>query len=79
MMDKFIGREAVFSPKIIIVDEEGKYQMTTNRSRLPKIRKLKKAQLLGYELNGNELPITNPANHKEMLDSLFEEYDKIKK
>lgn len=79
IMDKFIGREAVFSPKIIIVDEEGKYQMTTNRSRLPKIRKLKKAQLLGYELNGNELPITNPANHKEMLDSLFEEYDKIKK
>ncbi len=41
------------------------------RSRLPKIRKLKKAEFLSYELNGDEMPITNPAEHKTKLDKLF--------
>ncbi|MCK9254848.1 MAG: KamA family radical SAM protein [Bacteroidales bacterium] len=72
IMDKFIGRSDVFKPRLIIVDENGKYITTTNRDGLPKLKKLKKAELLNYELNGHGLPITNPKKHENLLNKLFE-------
>ena len=41
IMDKFIGRSDVFKPRLIIVDENGKYITTTNRDGLPKLKTLK--------------------------------------
>jgi lysine 2,3-aminomutase len=46
IMDKFIGRKGVFLPKIIIVDKKGNHIETTNRTKLPKLEKLKKSMLL---------------------------------
>ena len=46
IMNKFIGRKGVFLPKLIIVDENGKHVETTNRTRLPSLEKMKKADLL---------------------------------
>ncbi|MCA1760629.1 MAG: KamA family radical SAM protein, partial [Bacteroidales bacterium] len=45
IMDKFIGRKGVFLPKVIIVDDEGKYIETTNRTKLPLIENNKKSNL----------------------------------
>ena len=71
IMDTFIGRKGVFLPKVIIVDNEGKHIETTNRTKLPTIEKLKKSELLGYDLNLNDMPLTNPANISEVLDKQF--------
>ena len=61
IMDEFIGRPGVFLPKVIIVDDEGRHIETTNRSNLPVHEKIKKADLLGYLIHENDMPLTNPA------------------
>lgn len=71
IMDDFIGKEGVFLPKVIIVDENGNYIETTNRTKLPILSKLKKSVLLNYELYDNELPLTNPALIKNTLNELY--------
>ncbi|MDI3527177.1 MAG: lysine 2,3-aminomutase, partial [Tenuifilum sp.] len=70
-MDKFIGRKGVFVPKIILVDEEGNRIETTNRTKLPQFEKQKKAKLLGYKVDKNGMPITNPATIASELDQLY--------
>jgi len=71
IMDRFIGREGVFLPKLIIVDKDGNHIETTNRTKLPSLEKMKKAELLGYEVDDNGMPVTNPASIKEKLDIQF--------
>jgi len=79
IMDKFIGRKGVFVPKIIIVDKQGNYIETTNRTKLPRFEKQKKAVLLDYETNSSGMPITNPAKITKKLDELYKnsEYSKL--
>lgn len=72
IMDRFIGRSGVFLPKIIITDKDGRHIETTNRTKLPHIKKQKKAMLLGYEVGSDNMPITNPAEKEEVLDKYFE-------
>src|SRR5665648_63436 len=50
IMDAFIGRKGAFLPKLIIVDNEGKHIETTNRTKLPTFERIKKSELLGYDL-----------------------------
>lgn len=71
MMDKFIGRKGVFLPKVIIVDNEGNYIETTNRTRLPAIENSKKSELLEYQLHDNEMPLTNPSVLSDELERQF--------
>lgn len=71
IMDKFIGRKGVFLPKVIIVDNEGKYVETTNRTKLPFIENNKKSKLLDYELHDNEMPLTNPSEISDELEKRF--------
>ncbi len=73
IMDNFIGRKGVFLPKVIIVDEEGKHIETTNRTKLPRIEKLKKTELLEYDLFKNDMPLINPMNINDLLET---EYNK---
>lgn len=78
IMDRFIGREKVFVPKVIIVDESGNHLETTNRTDLPKFENLKKSDLLNYDLTDTEMPLTNPAEIAEELQIKFEESRKNK-
>ncbi len=71
IMDKFIGRTGVFLPKVIIIDGEGQHVETTNRTKLPEINQLKKSQLLEYNLNANNMPLTNPADIENELEEQF--------
>jgi lysine 2,3-aminomutase len=71
IMDKFIGKKGVFLPKVIIIDEDGNHIETTNRTKLPEFETLKKANLLGYDIFENDMPITNPAMIKDKLDELY--------
>jgi len=72
IMDKFIGREGVFLPKVIIIDSDGTHIETSNRTNLPVIEKFKKAEKLGYELFNDNMPLTNPADIADELDKGFE-------
>jgi lysine 2,3-aminomutase len=71
IMDKFIGRKGVFLPKVIIVDEKGRIVETTNRTKLPAIENSRKAELLEYELYDNDMPLTNPAEIADKLETKF--------
>jgi lysine 2,3-aminomutase len=71
-MDRFIGRKGVFVPKIIIVDKNGDRVETTNRTKIPNITNLKKADFLNYEASKGELPLNNPHEISEKLDKGFE-------
>ncbi|MBN2762518.1 MAG: hypothetical protein JXR41_05475, partial [Bacteroidales bacterium] len=73
IMDKFIGRKGVFLPKVIIIDKDGNHIETTNRTRLPRYEKLKKSNLLGYEVFKDNMPLTNPV---DIQNELEEEYKK---
>lgn len=73
VMDNFIGRKGVFLPKVIIVDDKGKHIETTNRTKLPKIERLKKSVLLDYEIYRNDMPLTNPADLSDELEKQFSE------
>jgi lysine 2,3-aminomutase len=75
VMNRFIGRKGVFLPKVIIVDKKGKHIETTNRTRLPIVEKLKKSELLGYEVSNKNMPLTNPA---EIVNELEEQFIKSK-
>ncbi len=79
IMDEFIGRKGVFLPKVILVDDNGKHVETTNRTNLPKLEKFKKAALLGYKLFREDMPLTNPADIGEELESQFSlsKYNKL--
>ncbi|MFA5288630.1 MAG: KamA family radical SAM protein [Bacteroidales bacterium] len=72
IMDEFIGRKGAFLPKLIIVDSEGKHIETTNRTKLPKIEKMKKSELLGYDLFDKDMPLTNPTDIADELEKQFE-------
>ncbi|HSO86274.1 MAG TPA: hypothetical protein VLQ91_06975, partial [Draconibacterium sp.] len=71
IMDKFIGRKGVFLPKVIIVDDDGQYIETTNRTKLPAIENIKKSKLLEYDLHDNQMPLTNPADISDELEERF--------
>lgn len=72
IMDKFIGRKGVFVPKVIIIDEAGNHIETTNRTKLPRIANLRKADYLDYDLYKSGMPLTNPADIADELQREFE-------
>ena len=72
IMDAFIGRGGVFSPKLIVVDNTGKHLKTTNRERLPELNNINKSELLGYTLHTTEMPLTNPMDALDELNTAFE-------
>ena len=72
IMDSFIGRPGVFLPRMIIVDNEGHYVETTNRTKLPRISKMKKSLLLGYKPYKGGMPLTNPAEIEAELLRMYE-------
>lgn len=71
IMDAFIGRKGVFLPRIIIVDSAGNHIETTNRTKLPAFERSRKTELLGYQLYSKDMPLTNPHEIEEILDSEF--------
>jgi len=71
IMDAFIGRKGAFLPKLIIVDGDGNHIETTNRTKLPSIDKIKKSELLGYNLQDNDMPLTNPTDIRDILEEEF--------
>lgn len=75
IMDAFIGRSGVFVPRLIIVNKRGKHIETTNRLKLPSLEKIKKSELLGYELHGKIMPVTNP---NEILDEIQQKFRESK-
>ena len=79
IMDAFIGRKGVFLPRLIIIDDDGNHIETTNRTKLPVLEKMKKADLLGYELNDGGMPLTNPTAVADELEKLFGDSAFVKK
>ena len=71
IMDAFIGRSGVFLPKVIIVDEKGKYIETTNRTSLPSLEQMRKSTLLSYKTEDNGIPLTNPMDIADELEKRF--------
>lgn len=71
IMDAFIGRKGVFLPKVIIIDKNGNHIETTNRTKLPQFEKIKKSELLGYDLHENNMPLTNPADISQKLEKQY--------
>lgn len=71
IMDSFIGRTGVFTPKIIIIDENGKYMETTNRTHLPSLEHMRKSVLLDYKTEEDGMPLTNPRDMAEKLEQRF--------
>jgi lysine 2,3-aminomutase len=72
IMDDFIGRPGVFLPKVILVDQDGRHIETTNRTKLPTLEKLKKSSQLNYTVReGDNAPLTNPAEIAETLEELY--------
>lgn len=74
IMDNFIGRKGVFVPKLIVVDNEGRHIETTNRTKLPRLEKTKKAQLLGYDIFKGDMPLTNPKDIEGELEEQFKDF-----
>ncbi len=74
IMDKFIGKKGCFFPCLNIIDENGEYIETTNRSwgLMPKMNNENKSFLLNYETQEDGMPITNPYKYTEKFDKLFE-------
>lgn len=73
IMEKFIGRKGVFLPKIIIVDDAGNHIETTHRTKLPLHEQVKKSKLLGYDIFKGDMPLTNPADIYNELETKFRE------
>ncbi len=71
IMERFIGRKKVFLPKLILIDDKGDYIETTNRTKLPKIEKMKKAEMLDYELFKKNMPLTNPMSNIKQIEVEF--------
>lgn len=74
IMDKFIGKEDVFVPKMIILGDYGEYLKTSNKDKLPLLSKKKKSQLLNYQLFDSDMPLTNPYLIENELEHLFAEW-----
>ncbi len=70
-MDKFIGREGVFKPCLLLFDEKGNYLRMTNRDTLPHFTNTEKAHLFEYGAREDGMPITNPHVLKDELDDLY--------
>ena len=75
IMDEFIGIMGAFLPKLIIVDSNGEHIETTNRTKLPSLGKIKKSELLVYDLFDKNMPLTNPA---DIVDDLEKQFKKSK-
>jgi lysine 2,3-aminomutase len=75
IMNKFIGREGVFVPKVIIIDKQNNRLETTNRTRLPAFERSKKSRLLEYDVHIHGMPLTNPL---DIVDKLEREFSKSK-
>ncbi|NCA76663.1 MAG: KamA family radical SAM protein [Alphaproteobacteria bacterium] len=75
IMDEFIGRKGAFLPKLIIVDKKGKHIETTNRTKLPTLERIKKSELLGYDLFDKNMPLTNPTDIADELDNQFGQFE----
>jgi len=73
IMDEFIGRSGAFLPKLIIVDDQGRHVETTNRTKLPTLEKIRKSEVLGYKLHEKDMPLTNPSDIADELETLFKE------
>ena len=71
IMERFIGRKGVFLPKIIIVDDDGNHIETTYRTKLPVLERFKKSKMLGYEVFRGDMPLTNPADIYDELETRF--------
>lgn len=71
IMDSFIGRKGAFLPKLIIIDDKGQHVETTNRTRLPILEKIKKSELLEYDLFDKNMPLTNPTDIEDELEKQF--------
>ncbi len=69
-MDAFLGRPNIFKPAVIIVDENGNPVRITRR-RLPELTNALKADLLGYNMESDNMPLINPAEKKEDLDRAY--------
>ena len=67
VMDDFIGRSNVFKPAVIIVDEKD-VPVRTTRRRLPELTNEIKADLLSYSKQEDNMPLTNPATIKDVLN-----------
>lgn len=79
IMDEFIGRKGVFLPKIIITDNKGRAMETTNRTKLPVFGNERKSDLLGYQLYNHKMPVTNPAEITDKLETKFQKSKYFKK
>ena len=77
IMDEFIGRSGVFLPKLIIVDDKGRHVETTNRTKLPTLEKIKKSEVLGYKLHDKNMPLINPADIADELETLFKDSPEV--
>lgn len=75
IMDKFLGREGLFKPRVIIIDEKGDHIETSHRRVLPSLTNEKKSFLLDYEEFKDGLPLTNP---NDIADELETEFQKSK-
>jgi len=79
IMDAFIGRKGVFVPKLIIVDNKGQHIETTNRMKLPTLERIKKSELLGYDLHDKTMPVTNPTDILNEIEKQFKNSNYCKK
>ncbi|MDP2723744.1 MAG: KamA family radical SAM protein [Bacteroidales bacterium] len=81
IMDQFIGRKDCFLPCLNIVNKKGEYIETTNRgwSLIPLLTNEGKAKLLEYEVQNDQMPITNPSLNEDKLDALFARSKYVKK
>ncbi|MFY9151853.1 MAG: KamA family radical SAM protein [Prolixibacteraceae bacterium] len=77
IMENFIGRKGVFLPKVILVDAEGNYIETTNRTSLPKIEKIKKSVRLRYKVHKKGMPLTNPEDIQAKLEKEFKRWERF--
>ena len=71
-MDEFIGRKGVFVPKVNIIDSDGRIVEIIDKTKLPEIGKIKKSKLLGYGLYDKQMPLTNPTDILDKLETRFQ-------
>jgi lysine 2,3-aminomutase len=70
-MDEFIGRKGVFHPFVKISGLKGQGLEMPDNAISPRIENIQKSSILGYELTDRQLPMTNPAELTNELESLF--------
>jgi len=70
VMDAFLGRANIFKPAVVITDDDGSPVRTTRR-RVPELTNEIKADLLGYEKQSDNMPLTNPGEIRDKLEEEF--------